>query len=395
MTPRTWMERCKVANYVSGVNPEILRWAREKAGLSIEEIAQSFRKDVEVVSGWESGEVVPTYNQLEKLAYSLYKRPIALFFFPSPPDEPDPGKAFRTLPDVEVENLHPDTLLAVREAKAMQLTLYELVDGENPSEKQIFKDIKIHPNANPSDIALAVRDYLGVPLNEQVKWRRIDDALKNWRNVVEENGIFIFKRSFKQGDISGFCLADDELPVIYLNNSTAKSRQIFSIFHELAHILLSTSGITKSNDTYIGYLTGQARAVEIFCNRFAGEFLVPSADFEKRLDPRQPIDELVTKLSRRYGVSREVVLRKLLDRRIVSPDDYDRFVEEWLDDYEKLKGRKSKGGDYYATQATYYGQKFLGLVFSKYYSGSLTVQQVASYMNIRAKNVAGVEQFIS
>lgn len=384
-----------MANYVSGVNPEILHWAREKAGLTIEEIAQSFRKDVEVISNWESGEAAPTYNQLEKLAYSLYKRPIALFFFPSPPDEPDPGKSFRTLPDMEINNLHPDTLLAVREAKAMQLTLYELVNGVNPSKQQIFKDIQIHPSYNPSVVALTVREYLGVPLDEQFKWKNIEDALKNWRNIVEENGIFIFKRSFKQGDISGFCLADDELPVIYLNNSTTKSRQIFSIFHELAHILLSTSGITKSNDTYIGYLTGKARAVEIFCNQFAGEFLVPTSDFERRIDLSQPVLDLVRNLSRRYSVSREVVLRKLLDRNFVSADDYDNYVNEWLQDYEKVKSKKIKGGDYFATQATYFGQKFLNLVFSRYYSGSLTVQDVAGYMNIRAKNVAGVEQFIS
>lgn len=384
-----------MANYVSGLNPEILRWAREKAGFTLEEIAQSFRKDDSVISSWESGEAAPTYNQLEKLAYSLYKRPIALFFFPSPPDEPDPGKSFRTLPDLEIENLHPDTLLAVREAKAMQLTLYELTNGINPSKQQIFKDIQIHPSSNPTIVSLEVREYLGISLDEQFKWKKIEDALINWRNIVEEKGIFIFKRSFKQGDISGFCLADDELPLIYLNNSTSKSRQIFSIFHELAHILLSTSGITKRDDTYIGYLTGRARAVEIFCNQFAGEFLVPTSDFESRIDLSQPVQDLVSNLASRYSVSREVVLRKLLDRNIVSADDYDTYVNEWWQDYEKEKGRKKPGGDYYATQATYFGQKFLNLIFSKYYSGSLTVQDLAGYMNIRAKNVAGIEQFIS
>ena len=384
-----------MTNYVSGVNPEVLRWAREKAGLSIEDIAQSFHKDVEVISNWESGMAVPTYNQLEKLAYSLYKRPIALFFFPSPPDEPDPGKSFRTLPDIEVNRFHSDTLLAIREANARQLTLYELLEGVNPSEKQIFKDIQIHPSLNPNEVALAVREYLGVSLEEQFKWGKMDDALKNWRNIIEENGIFIFKRSFKQGDISGFCLADNELPVIYLNNSTAKSRQIFSIFHELTHVLLSTSGITKSNDTYIGYLSGTAKAVEIFCNRFAGEFLVPSFDFEQRLDLNQQVEDLVKELSKQYSVSREVILRKLLDRNIVSTSDYEKYVREWLEDYEKAKSKKSHGGDYFATQATYFGQKFLNLIFSKYYSGSLTIQEVAGYMDIRAKNVAGVEPFVS
>lgn len=387
-------EHTIVANYVTGVNPQILKWAREKAGYSIEDIAISFKKDVGVISNWETGEEVPTYNQLEKLAYSLYKRPIALFFFPSPPDEPDPGKSFRTLPDIEIENLYPDTLIAIREAQAMQITLNELSDGINLSEAKIFQDIRISSNANPKEVASKVRELLGIPLQEQIKWKNITNALRNWRNVVEANGIFIFKRSFKQGDISGFCITDDQFPVIYLNNSTTKSRQIFSIFHELAHILLGTSGITKISETYIGYLTGKARSVEIFCNHFAGEFLVPSGDFDLNLNLDLPIERTINKLSRRYSVSREVILRKLHDRNLISSTDYQNFVDQWLSDYEAIKSSKGRGGNYYATQATYFGEKFLNLVFSKYYSGNLSIQQVADYMNIKAKSVAGIEQFV-
>ncbi len=67
-------------------------------------------------------------------------------------------------------------------------------------------------------------------------------ALKQWRQAVEDCGVFVFKAAFKQKDISGFCLMDESLPVIYLNNSTTKTRQIFSLLHELAHLLLSING---------------------------------------------------------------------------------------------------------------------------------------------------------
>ena len=78
-------------NYVTGINPKILVWARERAGYSIEEIALKLkRKSTIEISNWESGKSVPTYAQLEKLAYTYYKRPLAIFFLPSPPPEIHP-----------------------------------------------------------------------------------------------------------------------------------------------------------------------------------------------------------------------------------------------------------------------------------------------------------------
>ncbi|MXV75458.1 helix-turn-helix domain-containing protein, partial [Candidatus Poribacteria bacterium] len=68
--------------------PDILKWARERSGYAVEAIATFLKKDASIVNDWEAGESVPTYIQLEKLA-DKYKRPIALFFFPEPPDEPN------------------------------------------------------------------------------------------------------------------------------------------------------------------------------------------------------------------------------------------------------------------------------------------------------------------
>ena len=80
-------------------------------------MAVKFKKDVSVIEKWESGEDFPTYSQLEKLA-EIYKRPLALFFFPEPPLEAEEKQEFRTLPDFEIENLAADTIYALRQAKA-------------------------------------------------------------------------------------------------------------------------------------------------------------------------------------------------------------------------------------------------------------------------------------
>jgi Zn-dependent peptidase ImmA (M78 family) len=380
---------------LTGVNPKIIQWARERARYSLESVAVKFKKDVSVIEKWESGEDFPTYSQLEKLA-EIYKRPLALFFFPEPPLEAEEKQEFRTLPDFEIENLAADTIYALRQAKAMQLSLQEINNGINPSTKKIFQDISVSSRDDLRILAEQIRNYLNVTLEEQLTWNDQETALKKWRSAVEEAGIFIFKRSFKQREISGFCLIDIEFPIIYLNNSTEKSRQIFTIFHELAHILLQTNGITKSDDRYINSLKGENKYIEIFCNKFAAEFLLPNHVFSEII--RETIvnvndnDKVISKISSDYKVSREVVLRKLLDNNLISQKEYTLKVSEWYSEQVGKSQDKNKksGGNPYANQATYLGENYLKLVFNKYYQGQYDIERVADYLNI--KKVATVEK---
>ena len=378
---------------LTGVNPKIIQWARERARYSLESVAVKFKKEVSVIEKWESGEDFPTYSQLEKLA-EIYKRPLALFFFPEPPLEAEEKQEFRTLPDFEIENLAADTIYALRQAKAMQLSLQEINNGINPSTKKIFQDIAVSSRDDLRRLAEQIRNYLNVTLEEQLTWNDQETALKKWRSAVEEAGIFIFKRYFKQREISGFCLIDIEFPIIYLNNSTEKSRQIFTIFHELAHILLQTNGITKSDDRYINSLQGENKYIEIFCNKFAAEFLLPNHVFSEII--RETVvnvnDKIISKISSDYKVSREVVLRKLLDNNFISQKEYTLKVNEWYSEQVGKSQDKNKksGGNPYANQATYLGENYLKLVFNKYYQGQYDIERVADYLNI--KKVATVEK---
>jgi len=239
-----------------------------------------------------------------------------------------------------------------------------------------------------------VRSYLGIDLESQkTEWRRPDDALKAWRNAVEEKGVFVFKESLRQRDISGFCLYDEEFPIIYLNNSTAATRQIFTLFHELAHILVQTNGVTKLDDRYIGTLVGNAKRIEVFCNRFAAELLVPWSDFRRRIRGRQANDETIADLAGEYKVSREVILRRLLDQDLISQTDYEKRSARWRREYED-RPRTEKGGNYYATKASYLGESYLRLAFSRYYQGGISIQQLADFLNVRVSSVPGLEQIV-
>ncbi len=376
---------------IPGLNPDILGWARRRAGQDVDEVARRLGKSSEDVQAWEAGKASPTYVQLEKLAYQIYKRPIALFFFPEPPEEVDPEHRFRTLPDFELADLAPDTRFKIRDGLAKQLALHDLTGGRNPAERIVFREIRAKVGSTPANVAAKVRGFLDVSIDDQRHWRGVAAALDAWRESIEAHGVYVFKASFTQREVSGFCLYGEEFPIIYLNNSVAKTRQIFTLFHELAHLLLQTNGITKRDDSYISRLHGDDREIEVFCNAFAGELLVPQGSLPALTGRGIPSDELIGQAAADLKVSREVVLRRLLDLGIVSRRHYKEKAAKWTADYFDLQ-RKSPGGDYYNTQGTYLGRGFLALAFQQLYRGVVSRAELADILGVRAKSIDGLEQ---
>ncbi|MDE2900599.1 MAG: helix-turn-helix domain-containing protein, partial [Chloroflexota bacterium] len=110
----------------TGINPSVLRWAREQSGYTLDHVAKQMGKSVDQVNAWENGSAHPTWRQFEHLVRDLYHRPTALFFFPEPPDELPVVAEFRRQPADVLSDLEPDTLYAIRLARALQLDLEEL-----------------------------------------------------------------------------------------------------------------------------------------------------------------------------------------------------------------------------------------------------------------------------
>ena len=380
---------------MTAVNPVVLRWARKRTGMSVSDVSISMKRTESEIRAWEDGTESPTYAQLEKLAYSVYKRPLSIFFFPHPPEEPAESQEFRTLPKFEIDKLSPDTRYGIREAKALQLSLLELGEDGNPSKRKIFEDIIFKKNTSAEQLAKKVRRYLGIDVNEQARWTDAESAFKTWREAIQEAGVFVFKRPFKQTEVSGFCLVDEIFPIIVVSNSTAFTRQSFTLHHELAHVLLGFSGVTTANTKFIESLKPSKKKLEVYANAFAGALLVPTNDFDN-LMANQPIDkDFIAYAAHRYHVSREVILRRLLDKHLVSTEEYERTAREWSDGYTRRGSPNSgkKGGDYYATKASYLGKKYLDLAFSKYHRGHFDSTKLAEHLDIKHASLASMEDY--
>lgn len=323
----------------------------------------------------------------------VFKRPLAVFFLPAPPDEVPPAREFRTLPDADLQALHADTCLQIRKAHAFQITLKEIFEGAGTNEPLIFRNLSLDAKRSIPVQASVVRKILGISIDE-VQWKSDDIALKRWRGALEASGIFIFKAPFKQKEISGFCLPDTDFPLIYLNNSTTKTRQIFSLLHELSHLLLNVSGISKFDSSYVNRLPASERRIEKFCNEVAAEILIPSTDFERQIaglpvNVELAEDYLFANLGSRYGVSREAVLRRLLDLGRVGQAFYEQKAKFWAG--QKKAG---SGGDWYASQNTYLSERLAREVVGRHYRNQISVEQASEFLGINAKNFAGLEQRI-
>ena len=366
------------------VNPTLVEWARKRAGFTIQEAAQKFSH----IEAWEAGEDFPTYPQLERLAEE-FKVPIAVFFFPEPPQSPPIRESFRTLPDTEFDQIPRRVGFLLRKAKALQMNLAELSQGRNPADRLITRDLAFEDDVSVETMATRVRGYLGVALTDQYAWADDATALKAWRQSLLDTGVFVFKDQFRVDEYSGFSLYDDVFPIVYVNNSSTKTRQIFTLFHELAHLLFHTSGIDTLEDRYIPTLPGRQRRIEILCNRFATQFLVPETAFAQTVAGRDHSERTAELIAARFHVSREVIYRKFLDRRWIDQAEYTRAVRQWASQRQAGGG----SGDFYWSTISYLGRDYISLAFNQYYENRIDAEQLGQYLNTKPKNISTLEQY--
>jgi Zn-dependent peptidase ImmA (M78 family) len=315
-----------------------------------------------------------------------FKIPVAVFFFPKPPAVPPIEQSFRTLMDADFAAIPRTVRLFLRRGQAMQINLAELNDSKNPAGRVISRDLKPSTSTSLDEIAAQVREYLGVSIDEQASWKSVEEALEKWREVfAAKAGVYVFKDAFRAPSYFGFCLYDDEFPVIYINNSSAKSRQIFTLFHELGHLLFHTSGMDMLDDHFIDRLPDAEQKIEIICNGLAARVLVPDDVFDKMLVDVKIGRPLAAQFADYFSVSREVIYRKFLDRSLIDAAEYGAAAKEWA---SQMKGKDDGvSGNYYNSQRAYLGQRYIDLAFTRYYQHRFDRGQLAEYLNLKPKNL--------
>lgn len=368
------------------VTPEVITWARERLGYSLDALATK-RSDFKRIADWESGESRPTYRQLEKLAKDLWLS-IEVFFFPEPPDWQPIEKTFRTLGSQQIAEIPPAIRILVLKARAFQVRLAELNDGRNPAKQIITRAPSLTAGGSVRDMAAEIRDLLEVTPEEQFGWRNHKVALKSWRKKLYSAGVYVFKDSFGDKRFCGFSLYDDHFPIIYINNSNPKSRQIFTAFHELAHLVFRNSGIHLLGGFQHSLPTNYA-TIEAQCNALANAVLVPADYLDMETLDMTNLRKEAARLSKRFSVSREVIYRNFRDRGHVDDAEYTSAAAEWARQVRKQKGG---GGDPNRTHIAYLGDEYIALAFRRYEENRIDEEDLADYLALRPSRLGKIEE---
>lgn len=385
-------------NQIIRIEPSILIWARESLGLSLAEVALKLDKDRETIQQWEYGNSFPTLAQLEKLAYNIYKRPLAVFFLPKPPKESTPKQDFRTLPENEISNLSPDLRLTIRKAKHNQLVLKQINDNRNPVNKPLHRVFNLEKSNINDKFASQLREYLGITRSLQQNFKNPDLAFNYYRNLIEKNGVYIFQYPLKE--VRGFSLMDREFPVIVINSGDYPNGKIFSLFHELCHILFNVGGIFR--DYYSEELRENPNKIEVLCNQFASDILLPGHELLNEIlvlenkDNKVWSEDALGAIAFSYKVSKEVVLRKLLDAGKTTQTFYIKTRIKWSEKYKhdldkKIKTQKD-GPPYHVTNLSHLDKNFVTQVLTNYHSGKLSASQVADFLSIKLNRIPDYEK---
>ncbi len=377
-------------NEIVQIEPRILVWARTRINMSISEVAQKLKKDEETIEDWEHGRDLPTFSQLEKLAYKIYKVPLAVFFLAEPPEEPPINNQFRTIPTQEIAHLPSGLMLKVREGQYFQEVLKEIFNGKNPSLNPIFNRFKGLQNTNAIFVAKEIRKILGINKKIQSNFKDTTEAFKYYRDKLEQNGIFVFQQTLKDY-CRGYSLYDTEFPIIVINSSEeSDTGKNFTIFHELSHLLLNMGGLTNE------YSYHSHNHEEILCNSLASHILIDNEEITNNSmiisnKSYEWSEDLLKMLSRDHKVSKEVILRKLLDLNLTTQNFYITKRKEWLSTPFR---KKSGGGNFYRNKLSKLGYYYSTIVLNNLYNGRINTYQASEYLTLKINQIPNIERLV-
>jgi Zn-dependent peptidase ImmA (M78 family)/transcriptional regulator with XRE-family HTH domain len=335
------------------IKPELLRWACERAGFSLEGMEQKFPH----LPGWVQGTSRPTLKQLEKFAKAVYA-PVGYFFLQKPPVESIPIPDFRTIATQHAIRPSPDLLETVYVCQQRQEWYRDFARsiGEKP--------LSFVGSATEKDdvvtTAARIRQELGFDLEQRSKMLTWTEALRSFIEKADTLGVMVMcsgvvmnnnRRHLNPDEFRGFAISDNLAPLVFINGKDTKSAQMFTLAHELAHIWLGSSAVSDAQASWM-----PDHGIERWCNCVAAEVLVPLAVIKAEYEKTNDLPAEVNRLARRFKVSTLVILRRIHDAGGITQD---RLWEEYKKELKRLSDfKKGTGGDFYLTQAARVSKRF-------------------------------------
>ena len=407
------------------VNPEILVWARESAGLTLQDaVTKVGIRDargvaaVDRLTALERGEERPTRRVLVRMAHH-YRRPLLVFYLNAPPRRDERGPDFRTLPGARSSETDGLIDALVRNLQSRQNIVRAALEAEDEAETLLFvgallraggadtgsQSIRrvLRRKAEAARLSQRAVGLLGQVLGEDLDAARYyaeptaDDAFRLLRSRTEAAGVFVLL----QGDLGshhtaidveifrGLAIADDIAPFVVINDNDSRAAWSFTLLHELTHLLLGQTGFSGVDSE---------TEVEQFCNNVATEWLLPARTLDeveigRGLDvPEQ--GRRIGEFARERNLSRTMVAYRLLRANRIDRQAFERlrtqFREQWRESRARHRERvrNTEGGpSYYVVRRHRVGPGLLSFTRRMVDSGALSTTKAARVLGVKAAQV--------
>lgn len=354
----------------------------ERASLAPDELAKRIgvTKAGRVEEWLRTGEL--PLKKLEAIAEKTHV-PLGYLFLEEPPEEPLPVPDYRTAGGDGVRKASPeliDTLYSCSQRQAWYREYLEDAGIEGPDFLGSFT-----PNDDPAEVAADIRDRLGWTAEARGVEPNLELVIGRFAVAIEEAGILVMRngvvgnnthRPLDPAEFRGFAMFDPVAPLIFVNAADAKVAQMFTLAHELAHVWIGQSAL---DDVRID----ANRPLERFCNRVAAEVLVPAEEFVREWRGLDAEGAELQRLSRRFRVSRFVILIRARESGLVSKAEYAAREEAERNREFRPGGESSGGGNFYLTQRSRLGRSFTRAVLSSARTGKTLMRDAYDLLGVK------------
>jgi Zn-dependent peptidase ImmA (M78 family)/transcriptional regulator with XRE-family HTH domain len=357
------------------VLPDLLVWAREHRGLTVDAAAELLGIEVTELIALESGAPL-NLTKFRKVS-GRYRIPGATLLRRTRPTAPPLPRDFRTVGG-QGAVVGFETRLAIDYARTIESHILELVDSGFGPPTPVLPRVSLVEDA--SEAGERERERLGVSVTSQLGWKPTD-AFNIWRAILERAGCFVLLKNFDLNQCKGFTLYDNpSTPIIMISKKEQyEPARTFTLLHEYAHLLLREPGISDHDDR---------NPVESFCNRFAEGFLLPRAAIRAILPawPAEPVEWSIHDIrewAHMLKVSQQVLALRLEHLNAAPAGFYGRIVAQ---QQRVNKMREIEGGSYVNSQMFELGNRYLRAVFTAAEAGEIRTAEASDMIDLAPKH---------
>lgn len=380
------------------VNHQMLVWARSETPFKTTELVELAFPAITAkkLEAWEKGEDYPSITEAKKLA-AIYKLPFAAFYLSEVPSKK--VKKYtdrRTLRGYYTEEISYTLWSEIQRIESNRESILEFSSDDTP-----IRTIPNITNNNTTEIAAAIRKYLGLNTPLRSKGAYGSNPFNYYRNIIERSGIIVAQVSGVDiEEMKGLSIYFDLYPIIAINNKDYDRSKVFSLFHELAHIFRRSSSLCTID------IDEHSDQEETICDRIAAEALMPETAFKQVADEFiarvTTIDSsCIDRIAGRFGVSSFSALRRMYETGTINRKIFFDLLQVITDEYnaniasiEAARKGKNIPVYYYVKYLNQNGYLLPRTVLIAYASGSITHGEMCKALGVNSKHIGSIEQAV-